>query len=104
VTTHKRVSFCKLRIFISYRREETAPYAGRIYDSVIRRFGQEGVFMDIDTIHPGSDFTEMIASALDSCDVLLAIIGPTWETRTVAMARGDWTTRRTLSEWNCRQP
>lgn len=69
-------------IFISYRREDTPGYAGRVYDYLVERFGQDRVFMDIDTIRPGSDFTEVIADALDECDVLLALIGRTWLTRT----------------------
>jgi TIR domain len=71
-----------LRIFISYRREDTSSYAGRLYDSIVARVGADQVFMDIDTIRPGSDFTEVLDAALHECDVLLALIGRTWLTRT----------------------
>jgi hypothetical protein len=67
-----------LRIFISYRREDTAGYAGRIYDDLAKRFGDDQVFMDIDTIRPGSDFIQVITEALDGCDVVLAVIGRRW--------------------------
>lgn len=69
-----------LRIFLSYRRSDTPGYAGRIYDYLVKRFDEYRVFMDIDAIRPGSDFTEAIGHAIDECDVLLALIGPTWLT------------------------
>jgi len=58
----------------------------------VRRFGEERVFIDLDAIRPGSDFAEVIAEALDHCDVLLALIGPTWLTRI------DRTGRRRLDD------
>ena len=70
----------KTRIFISYRREDTAPYAGRIYDRLVTEFGFEQVFFDIDTIPPGDDFVEVLTEKVESCDVLLAVIGKSWLT------------------------
>lgn len=68
------------RIFLSYRREDTAGHAGRLYDRLVERFGSEKVFMDLDAIRPGSDFTEAIERALDECDVFVALIGKHWLT------------------------
>jgi TIR domain len=42
-------------IFISYRREDSAPYAGRLYDRLCGRFGADQVFMDVDDIPPGEE-------------------------------------------------
>jgi TIR domain len=67
-------------IFISYRREETASYAGRLYDRLTDRFGEGQIFMDVDSILPGVDFTQAIAQAVGSCRVLLAVIGRSWLT------------------------
>jgi len=39
------------KIFISYRREDTAPYAGRLYDRLKTAFGDDRLFMDIDHMH-----------------------------------------------------
>jgi hypothetical protein len=36
------------------------------------------LFMDIDTIPPGVDFTDYVRRAVTSCDVLLAFIGDHW--------------------------
>ena len=35
-------------IFINYRRDDSAPYAGRLYDHLRRSFPGQKVFMDID--------------------------------------------------------
>ena len=69
-------------IFISYRREDSAGWTGRLSEHLRERFGPESIFMDIDTIQPGTDFTEVLQTAVSSCDVLLAMIGPEWATAT----------------------
>ena len=66
------------RVFISYRREETAPQAGRLFDRLVDRLGERNVFMDVDSIQPGADFEQAVIDAVASCSVLLAIIGPQW--------------------------
>jgi TIR domain-containing protein len=68
------------RIFISYRREETAYPAGWLFDRLAKRFGGDQVFKDVDSIQLGDDFVEVITRAVGSCDVLLALIGPRWLT------------------------
>jgi hypothetical protein len=65
-------------IFISYRREDTAAQAGPLYDRLSARFGQERVFMDVDSIAFGVDFTERVIGILAGCNVLLALIGREW--------------------------
>jgi tetratricopeptide (TPR) repeat protein len=70
------------RIFISYRRQDAAWPAGRLYDVLVEHFPAEQVFKDVDNIDPGDDFVERITGAVASCDVLLALIGPDWLTIT----------------------
>ena len=65
-------------IFISYRRKESSHFAGRLSDRLADSFGTDRVFMDVDTIQPGVDFTQAISHAVKISDVLLAIIGPYW--------------------------
>jgi formylglycine-generating enzyme required for sulfatase activity len=72
------------RIFISYRREDSAGYAGWLYERLSERFGQGKIFMDIATIEFGLDFVEVIEKAVGSCDVLIALIGRQWLTVTDA--------------------
>jgi TIR domain len=69
-------------VFISYRRQESSGLAGRLYDRLAARFGDDQVFMDVDTIAPGVDFAEVITQAVSTCEVLLAVIGPRWLTAT----------------------
>ena len=65
-------------IFISYRREDSGPWAGRIRDRLSQHFGAHQVFRDIDTIGPGARFPHIVEQAIGSCDALLAVIGPNW--------------------------
>jgi hypothetical protein len=66
------------KVFINYRREDTAPYAGRLYDRLTAHFGQDQVFIDIDQIEPGEDFVEAINRKVATCDVAIITIGPNW--------------------------
>jgi glycerophosphoryl diester phosphodiesterase len=70
------------RVFISYRRQETAWPARQLYDVLVAELGADRVFKDVDDIEPGDDFVERIQSAVGSCQVLLALIGPQWLTIT----------------------
>src|SRR6266487_4013032 len=75
------------RVFISYRREETAYAAGWLFDRLADRFGRSQIFKDIDSIQLGDDFVEVITTAVASCDVLLALIGEQWLTITDEQGR-----------------
>lgn len=65
-------------IFISYRRDDSAGHAGRLFDRLAARFGKDSVFMDVEGIEAGVDFVETIEKAVGGCDVLLAVIGRGW--------------------------
>jgi hypothetical protein len=67
-------------IFISYRRDDQAGFAGRLADALASAFGAENVFRDIEDIHPGEDFVAIIDRHLASVDVMLVMIGPAWLT------------------------
>ncbi len=69
-----------MRIFISYRREDSAGHTGRLYDSLQAHFGRENVFMDRSGIDSGQNFVDAIDTAVRSCDALVAIIGKEWLT------------------------
>ena len=66
------------KLFINYRREDTAPYAGRLYDRLTAHFGAGQVFIDIDQIEPGEDFVEAINAKVGACEVAIVSIGPDW--------------------------
>jgi hypothetical protein len=66
------------RIFISYRRNDSSGWVGRLASDLESRFGAGAVFKDIDTIEAGEDFVAVIEQALQSCSVVLVVIGPDW--------------------------
>lgn len=67
-------------VFISYRRNEAAAYAGRLYDRLAARFGREKVFIDteLENVDLGEDFVEAITSAAESCAVMVVLISRQW--------------------------
>lgn len=67
-------------LFISYRRSDSAGYAGRIYDHLFQRFDDDAIFMDVINIPSGANWRQKIRDKLDRCDVLLALIGTRWLT------------------------
>ncbi|WP_333856992.1 toll/interleukin-1 receptor domain-containing protein, partial [Denitromonas sp.] len=74
-------------IFISYRRDDSAGYAGRLYDRLAGHFGPGRVFMDVEGIEPGTDFVDAIENAVASCRVLIVLIGDEWLSTTDASGR-----------------
>ena len=66
------------KIFLSYRRQDSAGVAGRISDRLRSHFGDDSVFMDVDSIPFGEDFRIHIDSAVGQCELVLAIIGTKW--------------------------
>lgn len=54
----------QIKVFLSYRRADTQHVAGRVADKVGEMFG---LFMDIDTIPPGVDFTAYVRRAVGGC-------------------------------------
>ena len=79
-------------IFISYRRDDSAPYAGRLYDRLAAHFGAAQVFMDIDQIEPGEDFVEVIQRKVGACETAVVLIGKAW------LGIADATGRRRLDD------
>jgi uncharacterized protein YecT (DUF1311 family) len=65
-------------VFISYRREDSGGFAGRIYDRLTTSLGQDNVFFDVDSIAPGVDFIDTLNDRLGRCDALVAVIGKSW--------------------------
>ncbi len=74
-------------IFISYRRDDSSGFAGRLYDRLVQRFGADRVFMDIDTIRPGHEFAADIERALSECGACIVLIGRSWESITLPDGR-----------------
>jgi hypothetical protein len=67
-------------IFLSYRRADAAPHAVMLRSRLKERIPDARVFMDLYSIEPGLEFAEVIREAVDSCAVLVALIGLKWAT------------------------
>ena len=65
-------------LFLSYRRDDSAGFAGRLADALENAFGPGSVFRDIDDIGPGQDFIHAIESQLREVRAVLVMIGPHW--------------------------
>jgi hypothetical protein len=65
-------------IFISYRRSDSAGYAGRLVDDLAQQFDRDALFRDIEAIEPGVDFVDALEKAVALCSVMLVMIGPNW--------------------------
>ena len=66
------------KIFISYRRTDSAGYAQTVYARLSQHFSKDRVFMDVDTIGPGADFERVIETAISDCAVMIVLIGKRW--------------------------
>ena len=66
------------RIFISYRRDDAAGYAGRLEEALEKRLVRGSVFRDVLDIPPGEDFVAAIRARLASAQAVLVLIGPRW--------------------------
>ena len=82
----------KPSVFIDYRREDSAGYAGRLADQLRQALGEEKVFLDIDTIPAGMDFSTALQEAIRKADAYIEVIGPSW------LSASDRTGRRRIDD------
>ena len=76
-------------IFISYRREDSEGYVGRLCDRLSQKFGSKAIFRDINAIKPGENFVHAIDGALENSRAVVVVIGPRWlEVLNQRLARG----------------
>ncbi len=64
-------------IFISYRHDDSWAYASLLAKELTGRLGSARVFRDMN-MKRGVDIPNQISEAINSCDVLLAVIGENW--------------------------
>lgn len=88
------------RVFLSYRREDSATISHAVASALKARFGPDRVFLDVLDIELGADFEKVIRTAISKCSVLLAIVGKSWRAPSGGQ---DWTLRGDragLSPWH----
>jgi hypothetical protein len=67
-----------IKLFISYRRDDTSFETATIHRELAGHFGAANVFMDIDNIPAGQDFRQVVEKEISGCDAVLAVIGDRW--------------------------
>lgn len=65
-------------VFVSYRRDDSAGFAGRLTDALEHRLGADSVFRDVNDIAAGADFGAAIEHSLRQVQAVLVVIGPHW--------------------------
>ena len=55
-----------MKVFLSYRRDDTGGRAGRLFDVLVARFGVRNVFQDVNTVAPGLDFIAQVEAAIET--------------------------------------
>ena len=71
---HERQGRSAVRVFVSYRRGDASAWAGRLRDGLTARLDENDVYQDVVTVDAGENFALSINSALERCDVVLAVI------------------------------
>ena len=61
-------------VFISYRRDDSSGYAGRLYDALVAHFGSDLVFIDIDSIRAGQNFADVIDKRIAACSAVVVLM------------------------------
>jgi tetratricopeptide (TPR) repeat protein len=65
------------RVFLSYSRRDS-DYAVLLYAWLAEHFGSEQIFWDREGIDVGEDYRRVLTETLQSCEALVAVIGPDW--------------------------
>ncbi len=75
------------KLFISYRRDDSASATLLISTRLAQHFGKGNVFQDIENIPLGVDFRRVVDDTVGQCDAMLVVIGRSWVTITDATGR-----------------
>ena len=67
-----------MRIFISYRRDDSKHSAGRLADALSDVPHIKSAFLDIDDIAAGESFPDRLETSLGKADVCLVLMGDKW--------------------------
>ena len=65
-------------VFLSYRRNDSGGWAGRLRDHLALRYGEDRVWQDVDDLTVGSDYLPQILENIAAADAVLVVMGPHW--------------------------
>jgi hypothetical protein len=66
------------RVFISYRRADTAQAASWFFNRLTGHFGRNNVVMDVDPAPYGGNLAHAVDASVATCDALVVLIGQHW--------------------------
>jgi CHASE2 domain-containing sensor protein len=75
---HSFIRPAKADFFISYRHDQSSFAAGALRKELVRRFGEQSVFMDTSVLNAGEEWPKAIREAIRGCSVMLVLVGPYW--------------------------
>ena len=67
-----------MKVFVSYRREDSQHVVTRLCARLDQAFGSRNVFYDERSISTGGDFLGAVGGAIYTSDAILVVIGPKW--------------------------
>jgi WD40 repeat protein len=67
-----------VKLFISYRKDDTGATASRLYKDLESAYGRDSVFLDDESIPGGTQWVRQLASEASSASVMLVLIGDKW--------------------------
>src|SRR5450432_2040953 len=68
----------KIEIFVSYRRDDTAIFSGRIFEYLKEHFRKAEIYKDIFSMKGGDRIKVRIEEEIGKADVFLLVIGKNW--------------------------
>jgi hypothetical protein len=84
-----------VNVFVSYRRQDTPDFTGRLVEKLRHSPGIGAVFMDVESLEPSADFALAIEHHLERSEVCIVVIGPNW----VGAAEGGPTRIHDAGDW-----
>lgn len=76
-----------IRIFISYRRDDSEGETGRLHDHLCNEyFSAEDIFFDVEDVPVGVNFKQVVEHAITACWVMIVIIGKSCKLPLMSMA------------------
>lgn len=66
------------KIFLSYRRSDSQYATRSISDRLQQSLGRDALFQDVKSVSLGEDFEKRVNNILESCEVMLVIMGDEW--------------------------
>jgi hypothetical protein len=67
-----------VKVFISYRRDDSQIASQSIYEALVHEIGKDQVFFDVDDIPYGVNFKSHLDRVVAECGIMLVMIGPEW--------------------------